>query len=104
MRTKMYRCKRSCMPEKCKVEAEAEVEVKVTCENVRGLFRMTMMIADAEHVFTSEDTSSKEGSVLTIAKSSYEGATEAVSVVVGVESCSEPMVDEGIFFDFDFVG
>jgi hypothetical protein len=72
MRTKMYRCKRSCMPEKCKVEVRSRV----------GRFGMTIMIADAEHVFTGEDTSSKEESVSTIAKSSY----------------------EGIFFDFDFDG
>jgi hypothetical protein len=48
---------------------------------------MTTMIAHAEHVFTGEDTSRKEGSVLMIAKSSYEGATldtEAVGVVVGI--------------------
>jgi hypothetical protein len=58
-------------------------------------------------MFSGEDTSRKKGSVLMIAKSSYQGATpdtEAVGVVVGVENCSEPMVDEGILFDFDFVG
>jgi hypothetical protein len=68
---------------------------------------MTMVTVDGGHMFSGEATSSKEGSVSTITKSSYEGATldtEAVGVVVGVESCSEPMVDEGIFFDFDFVG
>jgi hypothetical protein len=66
-----------------------------------------MMIGDAEHAFTSEDTSSKEGSVLTVTKSPYEGAaldTETVGVAVGVESCLEPMVDEGVFFDFNCVG
>jgi hypothetical protein len=42
-----------------------------------------------------------------IAKSSYDGATldtETASVAVGVESCLEPMVDEGVFFDFHFIG
>jgi hypothetical protein len=42
-----------------------------------------------------------------LAKSSYEGAildTETVSVAVGVEGCLEPMGDEGVFFDFNFVG
>jgi hypothetical protein len=66
-----------------------------------------MVTVDGGHMFSGEDTSRKGGSVLMIAKSSYEGATpdtEAVGVVGGVENCSEPMVDEGIFFDFDFVG
>jgi hypothetical protein len=48
---------------------------------------MTMVTVDGGHMFSGEDTSGKEGSVLMIAKSSYEGATlntEAVGVVVGI--------------------
>jgi hypothetical protein len=47
---------------------------------------MTMVTVDEGHVFSGEDTSRKEESVLMIAKSSYEGDildTEAAGLVVG---------------------